>query len=536
MNQPGNTQYPENTAGFHRPLNQQKVSHGTPQRSAHGDGSLRESSPLLARELRAPAPLNPAPRAQHIGGRLLGALTQAGLCYRRQDDSLYEVRFSNVQVFRHTERAWVAYEVDMQRLPPRITADDLISQRMVHHLSSVCGSRVHVGNTTGVTYIVALHEDKPAETISSRLPKLVPFTLDDKPDQPYNIPIGVGHNGPIWTSLDGVGHVLVGGATRSGKTSFLHASIAALCLGQSPEQLKLALIDPKGNEFTLWREVPHLLSPIATTVEDADRVVARLVQEMDRRGTAFSQAVVRSLHGYNSYARRCNVPTMPLIILVVDEFVDLALQAGANSGLQRNLARLASKGAGLGITLILATQNPKADVINTLVRGNCAIRIAFSVPEAQQSRTILDSSGAEQIPSSLKGRLLARLPDAAAYASRSAGANNRHIEVQGMYVSDEQLGHITRGLSTKTNEHSAPEAGPIDETLRELVMYAAETLDGKFAVNQLFEGLQRKHRKHVIAAIAQQLELQGLLTRPVSVTDSRRITPALAAQCGLSND
>lgn len=516
MNQPYST---AQTAGAYRPIPPQKVTRGTPA----------NPSPLLARELRAPAPLNPAPRAQHIGGRLLGALTQAGLCYRRQDDSLYEVRFSNVQIFRHSERAWVAYEVDMQRLPPRITADDLISQRTVHHLSSVCGARVHVGNTTGVTYIVALHEDKPAEAVSSRLPKLVPFTLDGKPNLPYSIPIGIGHGGPIWTSLDGVGHVLVGGATRSGKTSFLHASIAALCLGQSPDLLKLALIDPKGNEFTLWRDVPHLLNPIATSIEDADRVVGRLVQEMDRRGTAFSQAVVRSLHGYNSYAHRCNVPALPLIVLVVDEFVDLALQAGANSGLQRNLARLASKGAGLGITLILATQNPKADVINTLVRGNCAIRIAFSVPEAQQSRTILDASGAEHIPSSLKGRLLARLPDDV------AGENKRHIEAQGVYVSDEQLANITRGLSAQASVQAAPAASPIDETLRELVAYAIEELDGKFAVNQLFEGLSRKYRKHVIANIAQQLELQGLLTRPASVTDSRRITPALAAQCGLAS-
>lgn len=453
--------------------------------------------------------------SNQIAANLISALTQAGLFHRGQDGNVREVSLRSVQVFHHQERAWAAFEVDMQRLPLHITADDLTSARIIHHLSSACGRKIALANSTGITYITQVLGEsmtKPAV----RLPTLAPFTLDGKPERPWMIPVGVTSRGPLWTSVNGVGHVLVAGTTRSGKSSFMHAALAGLCLGNRPEQVRVAIIDPKGNEYMAWAGAPHLMAPIATDAGQAGRVLRGLAEEMDERGRLFAGKLARALDGYNKLCAQTAQTGLPLIAVFIDEFVDLVLQAGLNSDLRRDLARLASKGSGLGITLILGTTSPRADVMDTIVRGNCSLRVAFRVPEASQSRLILGEGGAEKIAPGTRGRLLAHTPEG-------------KVEAQGYFLDDTALRQIARGFAAVNPE--ARTVSDMDETQAdlkfELTRYALENLGGAFTIGRLFEGLGKRYPKHVINDLARRMERQGLLTSPKDITSPRRVTGAL---------
>ena len=455
--------------------------------------------------------------SNQIASNLISALTQAGLFHRGQDGQVREVSLRSVQVFQYQERAWAAFEVDMQRLPLHITADDLISPRIVHHLSSACGRKISIANSTGITYITQVLGQAAPKPAPVRLPTLAPFTLEGRPESPHVIPVGVTRRGPLWTSVNGVGHALVAGTTRSGKSSFMHAALAGLCLGSAAEQTKVAIIDPKGNEFVAWGDAPHLLAPIATSAAQAGRLLSDLAEEMDERGRLFAGKLARTLDGYNKLCAQSGQRGLPLIVVFIDEFVDLILQAGLNSDLKRDLSRLASKGSGLGITLMLGTTSPRADVMDTIVRGNCTLRVAFRVPEASQSRLILGEGGAEKIDPGTRGRLLAHTPEGS-------------VEAQGYYLDDAALRRIALGFA-KAAPHGA--VSLVDEASAELQFelteYALENLGGAFTINRLFEGLGKRHPKHVINSLARRMERQGLLSAPRDITSPRRVTATLEA-------
>ena len=298
----------------------------------------------------------------------------------------------------------VVFEVDVSRLPVKI--ERLLDPQVAHQIQATLGGRqVKVTNSQGLLFGVALEPGEPSPRPATSLPRRVVLDLESRPAGKYLVPIGQDSRGPVWHSLLETGHILVGGESGSGKSTWLHAMLVALLSAHSPAELQLALIDPKQVEFQVYQGLPHLLSPVATGPDKALALTASLLDELDRRRALFARVGARNLVNYWHMTGE----SLPLVLLVVDEVADIALEAGLKSDFYKNLIRLVSKGRAFGLVVVLATQNPKAKVLDTLIRGNMSTRIAFRVATNHHSRTILGMAGAEKIPRSVRGRLVARL-------------------------------------------------------------------------------------------------------------------------------
>ena len=303
-------------------------------------------------------------------------LLNRGLYRTRKDSGVQEVAWKRTILLK--DLGVVAFEVDVGRLPIKI--EQLLDPEVAHQMqASLNGRRVKVTNSRGLVFGVKLEPEPPKPQVS--LPRRVPLDLDARPVRQGAgetlgatlIPIGQAASGPVWRSLLETGHILVGGESGSGKSTWLNAALAALLAAHTPQELQVALIDPKEVEFQAYQGVPHLFAPLATEVNDASALTARLAAELDRRRALFTRAGVKSLARYNE----CAADPLPLILLIVDEVTDIALSAGLKSSFYTDLIRLASKGRAFGLAIVLATQNPKAEVLNTLIRGNMSTRISF---------------------------------------------------------------------------------------------------------------------------------------------------------------
>lgn len=203
--------------------------------------------------------------------------------------------------------------------------------------------------------------------------------------------LGVGTAGePVIGELTQMPHLLVAGATGSGKSVGLNAMIASLLFRCSPSELRLVLLDPKVVEFGTYEGIPHLLTPVVTEVDRALRALQWVGNEMNRRYQLLASAGVRDLSAYN---QRCD--PLPRIVVVVDEFADLLLSAPRE--VEAATARVAQKARAAGIHLILATQRPSVDVITGTIKANFPARVAYKVSQREDSRTILGRSGAEHL-------------------------------------------------------------------------------------------------------------------------------------------
>ncbi len=221
-------------------------------------------------------------------------------------------------------------------------------------------------------------------------------------------------------------HLLIAGTTGSGKSVCVNAIIAAFLLQNTPDTLRLLMIDPKRVELTQYNGIPHLLAPV---IVDVDRVVPALrwvMREMDARYRRFAQIGARNLEDYNQRVLKAGDGELPLpyIVVVIDELADVMLQAPEET--ERVLCRLAQMARATGIHLIIATQRPSVDVVTGLIKANFPARIAFAVASSVDSRVILDTPGAERLLG--RGDMLFVPPDAA-----------QPIRIQGAFVSDAEL-------------------------------------------------------------------------------------------------
>ncbi|MBN1485457.1 MAG: DNA translocase FtsK [Chloroflexia bacterium] len=416
-----------------------------------------------------------------LSRRIIDALDRLGYSYRRKDGGTQQVVIRRRLVT--ASGAFLLLEVDTQRLPRGVRADQLTHSRTLHHLTAVLHHPVRVLNTTGITYAVVL-ERPPAP---AKLPLRIELAqaLTAYPGGSCAFPVGESAEGAVWERLRG--HYLVGGETGSGKTSWLLSTILALTLTNDPQDLRLVLVDPKGVDLLPFAGQPHLLQPIATSVEEAGAALADLVGEIERRRRAFTRCLARDLESYNQRSEE----KLPRVLAVIDEVTDLALTAGLKSPFYRNLTRLASLGRAFGLHLILATQNPKAEVLSTLIRGNLAGRIAFRVTTPTHSRVILGLSGAEKL-GRVPGRMLARLGD------------GRLRELQGYWVGEEALAGLRRELA---EDPLALLSGAEKAMLR----YAQEHLDGRFPEKDIREGVGVSRK--VYRQARGKLEQAGLLVR-----------------------
>jgi energy-coupling factor transporter ATP-binding protein EcfA2 len=425
-------------------------------------------------------------------------LLNRGLYRKLQDGSIQEVAWKRTLLMHDPDI--VAFEVDVQRLPVKI--EQLLNPEVTHQMQASLGGRqVKVTNSRGLLFGIKLEPDPPKP--KAHIPRRVPLDLDARPEGAYLIPIGQGADGPVWRSLLDTGHVLVGGETGSGKSTWLNAMLVALLASHTPQELQVAIVDPKEVEFQAYQDIPHLFVPLATEVDDASALTARLMAELDRRRALFSHVGAKNLPRYNQRSG----DLLPLILFIVDEVTDIALQAGLKSPFYADLIRLASKGRAFGLTVVLATQNPKAEVLNTLIRGNMSTRIAFRVTTAEHSRVILGKSGAQELPRTIRGRLMARL--------------DRELEtLQGLYITEKGIDQLTARL-----RGSQPSV--LTELEEEMVRYGMAHLDGKFNIRKLATAFKGRIGMKRVWRLAKNWERRGWLIPGPRRSDGRRVSDEL---------
>jgi len=231
----------------------------------------------------------------------------------------------------------------------------------------------------------------------------------------------------VAADLTAMPHLLIAGTTGSGKSVCINAILTCYLLFNSPDQLRLVLVDPKRVELTSYNGIPHLLAPV---IVDADRVVGALqwlMREMDMRYHKFSDSGTRNIGEYNTWRISRNETTIPYLLVVIDELADLMMLAPDET--ERALTRLAQLARATGIHLILATQRPSTDILTGLIKANFPARIAFAVASGVDSRVILDQPGAERLLGG--GDMLFQSPDAAA-----------PVRLQGTFVSDNESSNL----------------------------------------------------------------------------------------------
>jgi S-DNA-T family DNA segregation ATPase FtsK/SpoIIIE len=209
-----------------------------------------------------------------------------------------------------------------------------------------------------------------------------------------NLSIALGKDvaGHCWLAdLEKMPHLLIAGATGSGKTTALNSVVVSLLYQNSPRDLKFILIDPKRVEFPIYNDLPHLLTPVVTDVKKTINALHWTIQEMDRRFNLFSETKARDIKNYNTSQEE----ELPYIVVVIDELADL--MASAPREIEACIIRLSQMARATGIHLVVATQRPSVDIITGLIKANITSRVAFSVASIMDSRTILDFSGAEKL-------------------------------------------------------------------------------------------------------------------------------------------
>lgn len=236
---------------------------------------------------------------------------------------------------------------------------------------------------------------------------------------------------PVVIDLAKTPHMLIAGATGSGKSVCINTIINSVIYKSSPDEVKLVLVDPKVVELSVYNGIPHLLVPIVTDPRKAAGALCWAVQEMEDRYAKFAESHVRNLSGYNQKMKAQDMATLPQIVIIIDELADLMMVAPGE--VQDYICRLAQKARAAGMHLVLATQRPSVDVITGLIKANIPSRIAFAVSSQIDSRTILDSGGAEKLMG--KGDMLLMM-----------SGSSKLQRVQGAFVSDLDVENVTSFL------------------------------------------------------------------------------------------
>ena len=232
---------------------------------------------------------------------------------------------------------------------------------------------------------------------------------------------------PVVADIARMPHLLIAGATGSGKSICINSLIMSLIYKASPDDVKLILIDPKVVELGIYNGIPHLMIPVVTQTKKAAGALSWAVQEMEKRYTMFAEKGVRDIAGYNRQAKAEGEDKLPMIVIIIDELADLML--AARDSVEDAICRIAQKARACGIHLVVATQRPSVDVITGLIKANIPSRIAFKVASQVDSRIILDNAGGAGADKLLGRGDMLFLPV----------GSIKPIRVQGAFVSDAEV-------------------------------------------------------------------------------------------------
>ncbi len=246
------------------------------------------------------------------------------------------------------------------------------------------------------------------------------------------LPIALGQDvagNPVAADLAAMPHLLIAGATGSGKSVCVNAIIASLLCTRTPDEVQFIMIDPKMVELTLYNGIPHLRAPVVVELERVVGVLNWATREMDSRYKMFNQARARNIEAYNQMLTAKGEKPLPYVVVVIDELADLMMMAPDE--VERSICRIAQMARATGIHLVIATQRPSVDVVTGLIKANFPARISFAVTSQVDSRVIIDTAGADKLLG--RGDMLFMAPD-----------SSKLVRLQGCFVSDRELAALVR--------------------------------------------------------------------------------------------
>jgi len=317
---------------------------------------------------------------------------------------------------------------------------------------------------------------------------------------------------PFVTDLKKLPHLLIAGTTGSGKSVGINAMILSLLYRNDPDHLKLVMIDPKMLEFSIYNDIPHLITPVITDAKKAIIALANLVAEMERRYRLMADNRVKNIENYNEKAKRDSaLEHMPYIVIVIDELADLMMNGGKE--VEYSIARLAQMARASGIHLIVATQRPSVDVVTGLIKANLPSRLSYRVGQRIDSKVILDQMGAESLLGRGDGLFT---PPGTVGLVRIHAPWNTEDEIERVVESlkaqrepdyDESIVSATGADDGATEASGMVDLDPLYEQAKEVVL-----TDNKTSISYLQRKLQIGYNRS--ANIIDQLQKIGILSEP----------------------
>ncbi len=406
------------------------------------------------------------------------ALDRRGLSYRQRkgDGTVKRIDYVKFDVVALQPEA-LYLRVDVRRLPYGVGILDLVEEDILTDLSLALGRRVlaQYSEKKGLWYII-----ERASGVRG-IPKHVKFVdmIEHMPRTAdlLTIPLGMTVNARrVYRSLADFPHLLIAGATNTGKSNMVNVILCTFIMRNRPEDLRMILVDLKGGmEFTFYENIPHLLEipdltqGIIYEREQVPRVLDWLIQEGERRMALLKESGHKNIGTYNLYRRKGRLHR---ILLVIDEWADIKLVRGLGREAEEKLANIASRMRAVGIHVILATQVPKSEVISTLIKTNLPGRMAFSCPSYTASQLIIDVGDARGL--SPQGRYIFAL-------------GGEMMQIQAPYIPDRLIREIVaRAISGET----MMDLDATDVTPEEILTWALDHLDGRLTVASLFRAFR----------------------------------------------